>query len=55
MFYRVFLDTNIYDGANYSFHNFAFEKMREYAAIGDLALVINSVIEGELKGAGKAH
>ena len=49
MFYRVFLDTNIYDGANYSFHNFAFEKMREYAAIGDLALVINSVIEGEVR------
>lgn len=49
MFYKVFLDTNIYDGANYSFRSFAFEKMREYAAAGDLELVINSVIEGEVR------
>lgn len=49
MYYRVFLDTNIYDGANYSFHNFAFEKIRKYAIAGKLSLVINSVIEGEVR------
>lgn len=49
MFYEVFLDTNIYDGANYSFHNAMFQCMRDYARRGELVLVINSVVEGEVR------
>lgn len=49
MYYKVFLDTNIYDMANYSFHNYAFEKIKEHAIEGNLLLVINSVIEGEVR------
>lgn len=49
MQYRIFLDTNIYDGANYSFHNAAFETLRAYAGEQKLSLVINSVIEGEVR------
>lgn len=49
MFYKVFLDTNIYDGANYSFHNAMFQCMRDYARNGELVLVINSVVEGEVR------
>lgn len=49
MFYKVFLDTNIYDGANYSFHNAMFSTLRKMAENGDLQLKINSVVEGEVK------
>ena len=49
MIYRVFLDTNIYDAANYSFRNASFLRMRNLAESGQLQLVINSVIEGEVR------
>ena len=49
MFYRVFLDTNIYDAANYSFRNASFSRLRSLAESGQLQLIINSVIEGEVR------
>lgn len=49
MLYKVFLDTNIYDGANYSFHNALFSALRNKAASDELELHINSVVEGEVK------
>lgn len=49
MHYRVFLDTNIYDASNYSFNNELFRQLRSYAVANDLTLVINSVIEGEVR------
>ena len=49
MFYRVFMDTNIYDGANYSFRNAMFQCLREYATKDELCLVVNSIIEGEVR------
>ena len=49
MFYKVFMDTNIYDGANYSFRNAMFQCLREYATKDELCLVVNSIIEGEVR------
>lgn len=49
MLYKVFLDTNIYDGANYSFHNALFLTLRNKAASDELELHINSVVEDEVK------
>lgn len=49
MIYRVFLDTNVYDAANYSFHNAQFSRLSSLAAMGQLCVVINSVIEGEVR------
>ena len=49
MYYKVFIDTNIYDGANYSFNNGAFTALRTRASRGKLELHINSVVEGETK------
>lgn len=49
MKYVVFLDTNIYDGANYSFHNTIFSRLKEYIGADRVSLQINSVIEGEVK------
>ena len=49
MIYRVFLDTNIYDAANYSFRIASFSRLRSLAESGQLQLVINSVIEGEVR------
>lgn len=49
MLYKVFLDTNIYDGANYYFHNALFSALRKKAAAGELELHINSVVEGEVE------
>lgn len=49
MIYRVFLDTNIYDGANYSFRNAQFNRLVTLSNVGQLNVVINSVIEGEVR------
>lgn len=49
MLYKVFLDTNIYDGANYSFHNALFSALRNKAASDEVELHINSVVEGEVE------
>lgn len=49
LYYKVFIDTNIYDGANYSFNNGAFTALRTRASRGELELHINSVVEGETK------
>ncbi len=49
MIYRVFLDTNIYDAKNYSFHNAQFERLASLSRAGQLSVVINSVIEGEVR------
>lgn len=49
MIYRVFLDTNVYVSANYSFHNASFSRLCSLAESGQLQLVINSVIEGEVR------
>lgn len=49
MDYKVFLDTNIYDASNYSFHNALFGLLKEMAQTGCLRLRINSVVEGEVK------
>lgn len=34
MDYKVFLDTNIYDASNYSFHNALFGLLKEMAQSG---------------------
>jgi len=49
MKYRVFLDTNIYDAANYSFRNAQFTRLVSLSKAGQLCVVINSVIEGEVR------
>lgn len=49
LYYKVFIDTNIYDGANYSFNNGAFTALRTRASRDELELHINSVVEGETK------
>ncbi len=49
MLYRVFLDTNVYDGSAYSFRNATFKKMMEFGAKNELILVTNSVIDGEVR------
>lgn len=49
MIYRVFLDTNIYDGANYSFRNAQFNRLVTLSKVNQLNVVINSVIEGEVR------
>lgn len=49
MYYKVFLDTNIYDGSNYSFRNGAFSAIRRRANDNELELQINSVVEGEVR------
>ena len=49
MHYKVFIDTNIYDGANYSFQNAAFSAIRSRVKNKELELHINSVVEGEVK------
>lgn len=47
--YKVFLDSNIYDGMNYSFGNPQFKKLKELANAGHVTLLINSVVIGEVK------
>lgn len=47
MHYKVFIDTNIYDGANYSFQNAAFSAIRSRGKNKELELHINSVVEGK--------
>lgn len=49
LYYKVFIDTNIYDGANYSFNNGAFTALRTRTSRDELELHINSVVEGETK------
>lgn len=49
MYFKVFLDTNIYEGSGFSFENRAFNQLRFYANDGSLNLQINSVVEGEVK------
>ena len=49
MIYRVFLDTNIYDGANYSFRNAQFNRLVSLSKGGQLNVAINSAIEGEVR------
>ena len=48
MHYKVFLDTNIYDAANYSFRNDLFMQMRNYAESGMLEMQICSVVKNEV-------
>ena len=45
----VFLDSNIYDAANYSFGNSQFSKLCELTDQDHITLLINSVVEGEVK------
>ncbi|NFG63149.1 PIN domain-containing protein [Clostridium sp. CMCC3677] len=47
--YMVFIDTNIYDAANYNFNNGAFSKLKKLVDSGNVVLLINSVIEIEVK------
>lgn len=49
MIYKVILDTNIYIASNYKFHNEIFSALREKSALGELELLINAVIEGEVE------
>ena len=49
LYYKVFIDTNICDSANYSFNNGAFTALRTGASYGELELHINFVVEGETK------
>ena len=49
MYYKVFIDTNIYDGANYSFNNGAFTVLCTRASRGELERNIHSVVGGETK------
>lgn len=49
MFYRVFMDTNIYESANYSFRNTMFQWLRGCASKDRLCLVINPIVEGEVR------
>ncbi len=48
MHYKVFLDTNIYDGANFAFRNALFSQLKDLASAGLLELQINSVVKGEV-------
>lgn len=48
MHFKVFMDTNIYDGAGYSFSSDLFNKLKRYAKDGILELQINSVVKGEV-------
>lgn len=50
MIYKVFMDTNIYDGSNYSFSNPTFTGLKKLAQDGAVQLQINSVVEGEVQG-----
>ncbi len=45
----VFLDSNIYDAANYSFGNPQFSKLKELIEQNYVVLIYNSVVEGEVK------
>lgn len=45
----VFLDSNIYDAANYSFGNPQFSKLKELTEQNYVVLIYNSVVEGEVK------
>lgn len=47
--YSIFLDTNIYDAFNYSFDNPQFSKVRQFESDGNISLLINSIIEGEVR------
>lgn len=49
LYYKVFLDINIYDGANYSFRNALFTALKNRFLSGKLELHINSVVEGEVR------
>lgn len=49
MIYRVFLDTNIYEAANYSFRNAQFTRLISLSKVGHLSIVVNPVIEGEVR------
>lgn len=49
MFYKAFLDTNIYDGSNYSFRNAAFTTLKSRAKNNELELQIDSIIRGEVE------
>lgn len=46
--FKVLIDTNIYDGANYSFDNAKFSTIKEFANKGYFTLLINSVIYEEV-------
>ena len=48
MHYKVFLDTNIYDGASFAFRNALFSRLIDLASAGLLELQINSVVKGEV-------
>lgn len=47
--YEVFIDTNIYDGANFSFGNPDFSTLKKLISQGHVILLMNSVIEGEIR------
>lgn len=43
------MDTNVYEKANFAFHSVAFQRLKELVASGQLTLLKNSVIEGEVR------
>lgn len=49
MFYYVFLDTNIYENARFSFSNEMFSQLKEWGQRGILCLQINSLVQSEVE------
>lgn len=49
MQFKIFIDTNIYDASNYSFRNAIFQEVRNRAVKDELCVVINAVVEGEVR------
>lgn len=48
MHYTVFLDTNIYENASFSFSNGVFTRLRELGKAGTVRLQTNSMVESEV-------
>lgn len=49
MYYKIFIDTNIYDGANYSFQNAAFSAIRSRERTKNWNFISILWLNGEVK------
>lgn len=55
MYYKLFLDTNIYEGQGFSFEGYQFSRLRDFVKNGILNLQINAVVDGEVRAHIKKH
>lgn len=55
MYYKLLLDTNIYESTAFSFNSPKFNELRSYVKRGILNLQINSVIDGEVRSHIRSH